>query len=161
MRPFFSGRIAVKVDALQGDAGSQFSSGAFELGGDEHNGQLRLLSPLGQVLAQANWAAAGEVALRTGQETRHFASLATMSRQLLGEDIPLAALVAWMAGRTWAGAPHQTLDTAQRFEQLGWTVDASALSGSGRLMAERLGPPAVVVRVRLDPAHLPALLAPP
>ncbi|WP_374673289.1 lipoprotein insertase outer membrane protein LolB [Ideonella sp.] len=142
-----AGRLVVKV--AEGDQGSRSHSAAFELQGDETTGRLRLLGPLGTQVAQAEWGPQG-VQLDDGQGRRHFPDLTTLAREALGEPLPLAALLHWLAGRPWPGAPHEP--SAQGFVQLGWAVDLSRWADAATLQAERLDPPGVSVRARLDPA---------
>ena len=47
-------------------------------------------------------------------------TLEDLSREALGEALPLAAWPDWLAGRPWGGAPHRA--TEGGFEQLGWQV---------------------------------------
>lgn len=142
----YSGRLAVQV-AAQGDRPAQSHSAAFELGGDARDGHLRLLSPLGTVVADARWQA-DRVTLETGEGPRQYPSLEALARDTLGEAIPLAALLAWLHGQPWAGAPHEPMDGG--FRQLGWTVDTHALVEEGQLLAHRDAAPTVTLRARLD-----------
>jgi outer membrane lipoprotein LolB len=59
----------------------------------------------------------------------------------------MAALIDWLRGRPWAGAPSRVLDGG--FEQLGWRVGLTEFA-EGLLMATRQGAPAVSVRARLE-----------
>lgn len=148
--PVLSGRIAVRVDAARAEDSPHSTSGAFELSGDADLGQLRLVSPLGTVLADARWRPGAGVWLQTGDDRRHFRNLTELSRETLGEDVPLMALMHWLEGRPWPQAPHEPQRQPAGFTQLGWTVDTSALAESGLLVAQRTQPPAVTVRARLD-----------
>ena len=89
--------------------------------GDGRSGELRLNSPLGTRVAQARWAP-GVAVLDTPEGERSFGTLDELSRQALGEALPLAALPDWMRGRPWPAAPHRVQDGG--FEQLGWSVDS-------------------------------------
>ncbi|MBI5269464.1 MAG: outer membrane lipoprotein LolB [Burkholderiales bacterium] len=142
-----AGRLVVRVD--QGEQGTRSHSAAFELQGDEAAGRLRLLGPLGTQVALAEWGPQG-VQLDDGQGRRRFPDLTTLAREALGEPLPLGALLHWLAGRPWPGAPHEA--TAQGFVQLGWSVDLSRWAEAATLQAERLDPPGVSVRARLDSA---------
>ena len=155
-----AGRLSMRV-AADGDRPARSLGAAFELSGDERRGRLDLLTPLGTVLARARWSPDGAVLAVPGSETA-YADLDTLARQLLGEDVPLAALFDWLRGRPWPGAPSRPLDAADGtgFEQLGWRVDLAQFA-DGRIGARRdLPPPAVTVQVRLDRAA-PADTAPP
>jgi outer membrane lipoprotein LolB len=63
--------------------------------------------------------------------------------------VPLAALPSWLAGQPWPAAPHEPREGG--FEQLGWQVN-TAQRAAGQIDARRAAPPAVLLRVRLDPA---------
>ncbi|MCM0607858.1 MAG: outer membrane lipoprotein LolB [Ideonella sp. WA131b] len=140
-----SGRLALRIEAGPGRP-AQSLAAAFELRGDGREGELRLLSPLGTLLVSARWGP-GLALLVTGKGERRYASLDELSRQALGESLPLAALPDWLTAQPWRGAVHRTLDDG--FEQLGWRVDTSA-RGEGQLIARRAEQPAVTLRVRLD-----------
>lgn len=142
-----SGRLLLRVAAMAG-RDAQNVSAAFELQGDAHRGELRLISPLGTQMAAARWAA-GEVSLQTSEGTQRFATLEDLSRQALGESLPLAALPDWLAGRPWPQAPHRP--TVDGFEQAGWQVSLARQSES-LIEARRMALPEVLLRVRLDPA---------
>ena len=144
-----SGRLAVRVEAGDGAAARSENAG-FELQGNAHAGQLNLSTPLGSVLAQARWAP-GSVVLATPQGERRFADLDALTREVLGESVPVAALFDWLRGRPWPGAP--SADTTARaepgFVQLGWAVDLARF-GEGWVVARRDRAPVVTVRARLD-----------
>jgi outer membrane lipoprotein LolB len=140
-----SGRLSVRVDESAGQA-AQSLNAAFELRGDGQSGELRLHSPLGLRLAQARWAP-GLALLETPDGERRFDTLEELSRQALGEALPLAALPDWITGRPWPAAPHVV--SAEGFEQLGWSVRL-ARRAEGWIEARRAAPPAVALRVRLD-----------
>ncbi|MCA3240532.1 MAG: outer membrane lipoprotein LolB [Rubrivivax sp.] len=141
-----TGRLALRVDA-SAERPAQNVSAGFELAGDGRQGELKLLSPLGTQLASARWAP-GLALLITGDGERRFDTLDRLSREALGEALPLAAWPDWLAGRPWREAPHSPL--ADGFEQLGWRITTSALA-DGQLLARRETAPAVTLRVRLDP----------
>jgi outer membrane lipoprotein LolB len=140
-----TGRLSLRIEAGAGRP-AQSLAAAFELRGDGREGELRLLSPLGTLLVSARWGP-GLALLVTGEGERRYASLDELSREALGEPLPLAALPDWLAARPWRGAAHGT--HGDGFEQLGWRVDTSGRA-EGRLIAGRAGPPAVTLRVRLD-----------
>ncbi len=142
-----TGRLSVRV-AASGDNTAQSMSAAFELRGNGDGGELRLNSPLGTRVASARWSP-GEAVLIGSDGEQRFADLEELSRRALGENLPLAALPDWLAGRPWAGAPHTT--TATGFEQLGWQVEL-ARRGEGWVEARRAAAPAVVLRVKIDEA---------
>lgn len=143
--PWTTGRLSLRIDATATKP-AQSVSAAFELRGDARSGELRLNSPLGSRVASARWAP-GLAVLASGEAERRFDNLEELSREALGENLPLAALPDWLAGKPWAGAAHET--TEGGFEQLGWQVSL-ARRGEGWIEARRQAPPAVLVRVRLD-----------
>jgi outer membrane lipoprotein LolB len=142
---WISGRLSLRIEAW-GKAPARSVGSSFELRGGAEAGELRLTSPLGTRLASARWAA-GEAVLTTPDGERRFAGLDELSREALGEALPLAALPDWLAGRAWSGAPHRAV--ADGFEQLGWQVGLARLT-EGWIEARREAPPAVAVRVKLD-----------
>ena len=160
-----SGRLAVNVAATSASSGRALSA-VFELQGDARVGRLNLSTPLGSMLAQARWSPA-EVVLTTPRETRRFASLDALTREALGESVPIEAWFDWLRGRPWPGAPSAAVDVAPAatanvstsppprasgFRQLGWRVDLSQF-GAGTIAAAREAPaPIVTVRIRLDGA---------
>lgn len=142
-----SGRLALKVDA-DTDAPARSWSAAFELRGNETLGRLSLISPLGTVVARADWSADGATLL-TPDGSQRFDSLDQLAQAAMGEALPLAALTHWLAGHPWPGAPAQA--TPQGFDQLGWHIDLSRWSDDASLVARREQPlPAITVRARLD-----------
>lgn len=144
----FSGRLALRVEPL-GSAPARALSAAFDLRGDPGAGVLGLSTPLGSMLAQARWRP-GEVILVTPRGTHRFADLAGLTREVLGESVPIEAWFDWLRGRPWSGAPTASASTAPGFEQLGWTVDLGRF-GEGAVSARRAQPlPVVTVRIQLD-----------
>lgn len=125
------GRLAVSVST---DPPQHFQSG-FELQGGPQQGEIRLISPLGQLMAVARWSGEGAELERGNQVQRH-ASLDDLTRALTGSTLPLAQLFDWLQGR------NTPLDD--------WETDLSR-HGDGRITARRLQPaPAVVVRIALQ-----------
>ena len=140
-----TGRLSLRADATAQQP-AQSLSAAFELRGSRDSGELRLNSPLGTQIAAATWAP-GQATLRTPEGERRFGSLEDLSRQALGEALPLTALSDWLAARPWPGATHTLKPDG--FEQLGWLVVTQRFS-QGWVSAQRLMPPAVQLRVKLD-----------
>jgi outer membrane lipoprotein LolB len=99
------------------------------------------------VIAQARWAP-GSAVLATPQGERAFADLDALTREMLGESVPVAALFDWLRGRPWPGAAS-TAPTGAGFEQLGWAVDLARF-GDGWVVARRERMPTVTVRARLE-----------
>ncbi|MFN3304866.1 MAG: lipoprotein insertase outer membrane protein LolB [Roseateles sp.] len=137
-----AGRISISV---AGDAHQRGTGGAasFELFGGPLSGRLELTSPLGALVARASWQP-GQAMLQTPGEERRFDDLDALTRELLGEPVPVAALFDWLQARPWPAAPHQK--TADGFEQLGWRIAPRLPS----LVAIRLAAPVVTLRARLD-----------
>ncbi len=143
--PWTTGRMSLRIDATPTQP-LQSVSAAFELRGDGTSGELRLNSPLGSRVASARWAP-GLAVLANSDGERRFGNLEELSREALGENLPLAALPDWLAGKPWTGAPHDSTEAG--FDQLGWQVSLARRS-EGWIEARRSSPPAVLVRVRLD-----------
>jgi outer membrane lipoprotein LolB len=144
-----SGRLAVRVDGADNTAARSLSAG-FELRGDAALGRLSLSSPLGSVLAQARWSPA-MVVLATPQGETRFADLDALTRELLGESLPIAALFDWLRGRPWPDAPSTATVTPAEpgFQQLGWVVNLAHFDDAW-VIAQRASAPVVTVRVKID-----------
>ena len=137
-----SGRISVTV---AGNVHNRGTGGAasFELLGGPQAGRLELTSPLGALVARASWQP-GLVTLQTTSDERRYDDLDALTREMLGEAVPVAALFDWLKARPWPAAPHKT--TASGFEQLGWRIEPRLPA----LVATRLAEPVVTLRARLD-----------
>lgn len=143
-----SGRLAVRVDATAENAARSLSA-AFELQGQASAGRLDLSTPLGTMLAQARWSPQ-RVVLVTPQGETPYDNLDTLTRDMLGETLPVAALFDWLNGRPWSGAASvPSAPPAAGFRQLGWTVDLGRFA-EATIAAVREQPPVVTVRVKLD-----------
>ncbi len=130
-RSHWSGRLALAIE----DHASQSFAAAFELDGDATRGALTLLSPLGSVLAQLEWAP-GHARLQSQGEPRESASLDELLLQATGTAIPVRALFSWLGGLQ-ATAP-------------GWHADLSTIE-QGRLVAVRHEPsPRATLRVTFE-----------
>jgi outer membrane lipoprotein LolB len=114
----------------------QSFSASFELKGRPENGELTLISPLGNILGVLRWAP-GQALLDRGKENiQQFASIDELMERTTGAAIPLDALFAWLQG---------TNATAS-----GWSADLSR-HGEGRVTARRTLPaPEADLRVVLD-----------
>ena len=131
------GRLAVRVDADTSptNAPSQSFSAAFELQGNAQHGTLLLLTPLGSTAASVRWTAMSAT-LQSGAETREFPDVQALVYHLLGTDIPVPALFAWLDGQPVA---HD-----------GWQVDLARRS-EGKITARRLTPmPMAELRLILE-----------
>lgn len=139
-----SGRLSVQVEA-HGKQAARSVNADFDLQGNAEQGELQLATPMGTVLAQARWRP-GEVWLKQSDGERRFANLTALADEVLGEPLPLGALLDWVRGRPWNGAP-----SAQRpngFEQLGWTIDLAQWP-QGLVVARRAAAPTVTVKAKL------------
>jgi outer membrane lipoprotein LolB len=143
--PDLAGRLAVRVEAYDGAPARSLST-QFELRGDARAGELQLSTPLGNTAAQARWRP-GRAELVTSEGIRGFADLDALAQELIGESLPLAALLEWLRGRPWAGAPHAVAGNG--FDQLGWRIDLSRFA-EGWVLAGRERAPALAVRARLE-----------
>ena len=142
----FSGRLSLQV-AAHGEQPARNLNASFELRGSAQRGELSLSTPLGTTLAQARWQP-GEAQLLTPQGGMGFDDLDELTRRMLGQSLPLAALFDWLQSRPWAGAPSRVQPGG--FEQLGWQIDLSR-RGEGWLQLSRPDPPpSVSLRLRLD-----------
>ena len=127
----WSGRLAVQVE----DASAQSFSAGFELKGAPDAGELTLFNPLGNTLARLEWSP-GHALLLNGHERRQSASLQALVLELVGSDLPIAALFGWLKGEAVQAA--------------GWQADLGALD-SGRLAATRHTPaPQTTLRIILS-----------
>lgn len=140
-----SGRLAVRVDAPEG---VRASTAQFELLGRPQQGELRLASPLGTVLAVARWQPGLAWVLAQG-ERRDYASLDDLTRDLLGEAVPVEALFDWLQARPWPGAVSKSRSDGPGFVQLGWTVGLEG-AADGLIVARRSTPLPVTVRAKVD-----------
>lgn len=118
---FWSGRLALQVDGRD----AQSFSALFELRGDDRRGELVLLSPLGNRLAQLTWTD-GHAELVSSEGRRSSSSLDALVEDVAGTPVPITALFEWLKGRPMA-VP-------------GWEADLSA-SAEGRVTARRHSPP--------------------
>ena len=152
-----SGRLAVVVagpepnNATDGrPAPAQSLSAAFELRGSAQAGSLDLISPLGSIMARAVWSASG-ANLQSSRGSQRYDDIAGLTRDMLGESLPVETLFDWLRGRPWAGAPSSKNEapSPEGFSQMGWRVDLSRFEQSV-IVAERERAPKVLLRARLD-----------
>lgn len=127
----FSGRLGLVVAS---DPPEQFHA-SFDLAGNETEGELSLISPLGNTLAVLQWRP-GEALLRQGEQLRRYASIDALAAAVTGTAVPVRALFDWLHGKPRAEA--------------GWEPDLSRLA-DGHLLARRMLPaPAAELRVILE-----------
>ena len=130
-RTTWSGRLALQVE----DQAAQSFSAAFELQGNAQQGELLLLSPLGNVLAKIDWTP-DHARLQTGGQTHESSSLDDLLQQNLGTPIPVLAFFSWLRGEQTTAA--------------GWQADLSSI-GQGRLVATRYTPaPRATLRLAFE-----------
>lgn len=129
------GRLAVRIEADPNASEPQSFSAAFELSGSAPDGALTLFTPIGTTAAALSWTPDTAV-LKANGDTQRFASLDALIKQVIGTEIPVAALFAWLAGENMNAA--------------GWSADLSR-QADGRITAKRLTPaPAAELRLVLD-----------
>ena len=127
----WSGRLSLQIGS---DPPQAFHAG-FELRGSAQAGELNLLSPLGTILATARWQPGGAELLRP-DSSQAYPDLASLTTELTGTAVPVAALFDWLHG--------------EATEADGWSVDLSD-AGTGRLRARRHQPlPDANLRLILD-----------
>ncbi len=142
-----SGRLSVQVPGSSGRASG--GNAGFELSGNPRAGQLELSTPLGSLVARASWGP--EMAtLQTPEAERSFADLDALTRELLGEAIPVAALFDWLRGRPWPQVHSEPLTEGAGFTQLGWQIDLAQFQDR-LIIATRKAEPLVTLRARVDP----------
>jgi len=144
-----AGRMTVRVDATASSEARNVTA-AFELQGNAKQGRLDLSTPLGSTLARARWSP-DRVALVTPRGETRFDSLDALTREVLGESLPVAALFDWLRGRPWPGAAstRSAPPAEPGFQQLGWVVSLTRFD-EGLIAARRDQAPAVTVRAKLD-----------
>lgn len=153
LRGQWDGRLSLKLAAFGGEAASGVTL-AFELEVQGQAGTLNLSTPMGTRVAAVRWqpGRAGAL-LETSEGLQQFDSLDSLTRQVLGEALPLDAMLHWLNGQPAPALPLQQPTAAPgTFVQAGWQVDASRLS-EGRLEATRPGTDherGVTLRLRLD-----------
>lgn len=141
----YEGRLAVRVE---NDPKRSFSAN-FTLDGNGEAGRLTLSTSIGTQIALARWVP-GRVWLVNTDGTREFRSVDELSRETLGEDIPLVAFFDWLAGRPWPGSQSEPMaDGTRGFRQLGWEVRLDRRA-DGLLVAQRNEPTPVTLRAKLD-----------
>lgn len=132
----WAGRISLQVQGTPDGVAPQSFSASFELSGQPDNGELTLISPLGNVLGVLRWVP-GEAVLDPGNgKLQRFDSVEAFLAQNTGAAVPMTALFSWLQGDN-APVP-------------GWTADLSRHS-EGRIAARRDQPtPQADLRVVLE-----------
>ena len=115
------GQLSIKLLAWQNLPAKGLSLGFF-FSGHTDQGLLDLMTPLGTLMAQVGWHA--DEAWVVNQEGRQtYPDLDELSRQTLGEALPLRSLVHWMQGQPDPAQPSSLTDQTGVFEQAGWRID--------------------------------------
>ena len=144
------GQLSIKLLAWQDLPAKGLSLGFF-FSGHTDQGLLDLMTPLGTLMAQVGWHA--EEAWVVSQEGRQtYADLDELSRQTLGEALPLRSLVHWMQGQPDPAQPSTPDAQPGVFEQAGWRIDTREL-GEQRIQATRSASAqqrAIHIKVYLD-----------
>lgn len=149
-RQELQGQLSIKLQAMGKTPAKGLSLGFF-FSGNPEAGQLDLITLMGSQLAQVNWTP-DEVWLSDDKGKHRYESMAHLSTAVLGEALPLQALMHWMQGAPspqWPSAPGTQ---PQSFTQLGWTIDQSEFAIK-KLTATRAGTASqrgVFVKVYLD-----------
>ena len=129
------GRLAVRVEADETNRLGHSLTAGFELTGNATEGGLTLYTPIGGTAAVMTWTRT-DATLLSQSERRRFPSLKVMIEQIIGTDIPVDALFAWLQGTNAAAE--------------GWMADVTDHQ-NGRIKAVRTLPsPAASLRVVLE-----------
>jgi outer membrane lipoprotein LolB len=99
-------------------------------------------------LAVARWQP-GQAWVQAQGERRDYASLDELTRDLMGEALPVEALFDWLQARPWPGAASEARSDGPGFVQLGWTVGLEG-AADGLIVARRSTPTPVTVRAKVD-----------
>jgi outer membrane lipoprotein LolB len=134
---FWSGRMALQIASQP----PQSLSAGFELTSQQQTGELKLLSPLGSILAQLEWAP-GRARLEQGGQIWQNNSLDGLLVQLTGAPLPMEALIDWLQA-----VPTQIP---------GWTADLTRIK-EGKLWVQNTpsssvpAPPQVTLQLIVEP----------
>jgi outer membrane lipoprotein LolB len=145
----FSGRLSVHVDADGSEPARAFSA-AFDLEGDATRGRLDLTTPLGSIVARARWSPQSVTLVAPPRAETSYPGLDALTRDVVGESLPVAALFDWLRAQPWPGAASEPAPAGHGFDQLGWSVDLARFEADALVTAHRARPPAVDVRIKLD-----------
>ncbi|HEY9096900.1 MAG TPA: lipoprotein insertase outer membrane protein LolB [Hydrogenophaga sp.] len=128
----WNGRLALNVASSP----PQSYTAGFDLHGTPQAGELLLATPLGSTLATITWGPDFAQMTQGSQVTRR-SSLAELSADMGGTEVPVAALFAWLKGESATVA--------------GWQADLSR-HAEGRVTAKRTIPlPAAELRLVFEP----------
>ena len=126
-----AGRVAVKAGAKGYSANLQW----------RHAGEadsLRLLSPVGTVIAQLEADPAAATLVTADRQVHRSDNVQDLTREVLGWDLPLKGLQHWVLGRPDPALPVEAEERdargrLARFSQNGWRVNYLAYAGDGVL----------------------------
>ena len=128
-----SGRVAVKLEQRGYSARLNWRHVA---GGD----RLRLLSPVGSVIAELEADASGAMLITGDKKVYRSGDVQALTREVLGWDLPLDGLQHWVVGRAEPVLPVQaeerdTLGRLTRLTQSNWHISYLAYVGESALPA--------------------------
>ena len=131
-----AGRVAVKVEQRGYSARLNWRHGA---GGD----RLRILSPVGTVIAELEADASGATLTTADKKVYRSGDVQALTREVLGWDLPLEGLQHWVVGRAEPGWPVQAEERDARgrltkLTQNEWRIDYLAYSGDSALPSRML-----------------------
>jgi outer membrane lipoprotein LolB len=128
-----NGRVAFKLDERGGKAGLRWRHSTT-------SDSLKLLSPIGTMVGEIE--ADGDGATLTTADKKVYRSndVQSLTREVLGWDLPLAGLRYWVTGRAEPGAPvqAQSRDDRQRLQSLtqnDWRIDYIEYFGDSAMPA--------------------------
>jgi outer membrane lipoprotein LolB len=150
-RQQFSGRLSLRMHQ-PGTGATDGGTLFFEFDGSPDEGTLVLQTIIGTAVATARWNPAfAEILMPQGKRTG--ATLDDVATALLGQELPLAAILHWVRAIPWAGAPHEA--RTDGFDQLGWSISLEGwhermITARRSARPERANDLDITVRARLD-----------
>ncbi len=128
-----TGRVAVKLEQRGYSAKLSWRHAA---GGD----RMRLLSPVGSVIAELEADASGATLTTGDKKVHHSGNVQALTREVLGWDLPLEGLQHWVVGRAEPGLPVQAEERdargrLTRLTQNDWRISFLDYAGDSALPA--------------------------
>jgi len=128
-----NGRVAVKLDGRGYTASLRWRHSAVR-------DSLRLLSPLGSVVGEIEADSDGATLTTGDKKVYRSNDVQSLTREVLGWDLPLAGLRYWVTGRADPGAPvqAQSRDDKERLKSLmqnDWRIAYSEYFGDSAMPA--------------------------
>lgn len=128
-----TGRVAVKVEQRGYSAKLNWRHGA---DGD----RLRILSPVGTVIAELETDASGATLTTAEKKVYRSGDVQALTREVLGWDLPLEGLQHWVVGRAEPGLPVQAEERDARgrlskLTQNDWRISFLDYAGDSALPA--------------------------